>query len=153
MKSELATALRLTEQGPGPEGWPAGALRFNEQIDRGWLDQLLAEQCWENPRNGKREWKKITARNEAWDLAVYARALARQATERLTPEAWDALEAERSGVPEAAQPDLAMLWAPDLKAQAEAAVQVRIAEKAAPSPPARRAGSGGWIEPRTDWFG
>jgi phage terminase large subunit GpA-like protein len=152
MKSELATALRLTEQGPGPEGWPPGALRFNEMVDRTWLDQLLAEQCVENPRNGKREWKKVNARNEAWDLAVYARALARQATERLTPEAWDALEAERSGMPEAAQADLAELWAPDLKAQAEAAAKAKVAEAerlaAAPMAPAPR----GYIEERGDFM-
>lgn len=152
MKSELATALRLTEQGPGPEGWPPGALRFNEMVDRTWLDQLLAEQCVENPRNGKREWKKVNARNEAWDLAVYARALARQATERLTPEAWDALEAERSGMPEAAQADLAALWAPDLKAHAEAAAKAKVAEAerlaAAPMAPAPR----GYIEDRGDFM-
>jgi phage terminase large subunit GpA-like protein len=154
MKSELATALRLTEQGPGPEGWPPGALRFNEQVDRAWLDQLLAEQCAENPRTGRREWKKITSRNEAWDLAVYARALARQATERLTPEDWDRIEAERSGAPESAQPDLAALWAPDLKAEAEAAAKRKAEDVVlvAPPPPptapaqhwlaARRAGSG-----------
>lgn len=152
MKSELATALRLTEQGPGPEGWPPGALRFNEMVDRTWLDQLLSEQCVENPRNGKREWKKVNARNEAWDLAVYARALARQATERLTPEAWDALEAERSGMPDAAQADLAALWAPDLKAQAEAAAKAKVDEaeraQAAPPPPRRPAGwaEGGWFD-------
>lgn len=128
MKSELAGALRLTERGPGPEGWPPGALRFNEAVDRAWLDQMLAEQCVENPRTGARIWKKVASRNEAWDLAVYARALARHATERLTPEEWDALEARRSGAPEAAQADLAALWAPDLKAQAEAAARAKVAE-------------------------
>lgn len=152
MKSELAGALRLTEQGPGPEGWPPGALRFNEAVDRSWMDQLLSEQCVENPRDGKREWKKVNARNEAWDLAVYARALARQATERLTPEAWDALEAERSGAPDAAQADLAALWAPDLKAQAEAAAKAKVQESerlaaAPPRPPAR-----GYIDDRGEFM-
>lgn len=128
MKSELAGALRLTEQGPGPEGWPVGALRFNEAIDRDWLDQLLAERCVENPRNGKREWQKVSPRNEAWDLAVYTRALARHATESLTPEQWDALEAERSGPAEEAQTDLADLWAPDLRAEAEAAARRKVEE-------------------------
>lgn len=152
MKSELTGALRLTEQGPGPEGWPHGALRFNEMVDRTWLDQLLAEQCVEDPRTGKREWKKVNARNEAWDLAVYARALARQATERLTPEAWDALEAERSGMPDAAQADLAALWAPDLKAQAEAAAKAKAERPPMPPPPRQRPAAAPWIEPRTDWI-
>jgi phage terminase large subunit GpA-like protein len=128
MKSELAAALRLTEQGPGPEGWPPGALRFNEQVDRPWLDQLLAEQCVENPRTGQRSWKKIAARNEAWDLAVYTRALARQATEGLTAERWAALESERLGPPASAQADLAELWAPSLRAQAEEAARRKAAE-------------------------
>lgn len=149
MKSELASALRLTEQGPGPEGWPRGALRFNEQADRPWLDELLAEQCVENPRTGARSWKKIAARNEAWDLAVYARAQARHATLGWTEAKWAALEAEVLGPPEAAQADLAQLWAPDLKAQAEAAAREKATEAlAAPAPPpSERATRGG------DYFG
>lgn len=122
MKSELSAALRLTEAGPGPEGWPAGALRFNEIADRPWLDELLAETCIADPRTGARSWKKLRARNEAWDLAVYTRALARHATARLTEADWAALAATRQGPPADAQPDLAQLWAPDLKAQAEAAI-------------------------------
>lgn len=118
MKSELATALRLTEQGPGPEGWPPGALRFNEMADRNWLDQLLAEQCRENPRTGERYWVKVAPRNEAWDLAVYTRALARQASERLTPEDWDRLAARAMGEAEPDQGDMAALWAPGLGREA-----------------------------------
>lgn len=122
LKSELASALRLTEQGPGPDGWPAGALRFNELVDRGWLEELLSEHCVVDPRTGTRTWKKVNARNEAWDLAVYTRALARHATMGFTDQHWANLAATRQGPPDAAQPDLAALWAPDLKAQAEAAV-------------------------------
>lgn len=131
LKSELASALRLTEQGPGPDGWPAGALRFNEQADRAWLEELLSEHCVTDPRTGARSWKKANARNEAWDLAVYTRALARHATLGFTDQHWANLAATRQGPPEAAQPDLAQLWAPDLKAQAEAAV----AKAAEPKPP------------------
>jgi phage terminase large subunit GpA-like protein len=122
IKSELASALRLTEQGPGPDGWPPGALRFNEIVDRPWLEELLSETCVADPRTGARSWKKVNARNEAWDLAVYTRALARQATLRFTDADWSNLAASRQGAPAEAQPDLAQLWAPDLKAQAEAAV-------------------------------
>ena len=145
MKSELAAALRITEHGPGAEGWPPGALRFNEQVDRAWLDQLLAEQCVENPRDGTRRWAKVAPRNEAWDLAVYARALARQATQGFGAAQWDALEAERLGVAEAAQADLAGLWAPDLRRQAEEAAQRKAAEAgAATAPPAAVTPARGW---------
>lgn len=130
MKSELASALRLTEAGPGPEGWPRGALRFNEQADRSWIDELLAEQCVENPRTGARSWKKIGPRNEAWDLAVYTRAQARHATLGWTDAHWSALEADRLGPPESAQADLAQLWAPDLKAMAEEAVRRKATDEA-----------------------
>jgi phage terminase large subunit GpA-like protein len=151
IKAELASALRLTEQGPGPEGWPRGAMRFAEQADRAWIDELLAEQCVVNPRTGVRSWKKIAARNEAWDLAVYTRAQARHATLGWGEAQWQALEAETLGPPEAAQADLATLWAPDLKALAQEAVKrkaeesVRVA-KPAPAPPA------GFFERRQDWF-
>lgn len=148
MKSELAGALRLTEQGPGPEGWPPGALRFNEQIDRGWLDQLLSEQCVENPKTAQRSWKKVSPRNEAWDLAVYTRALARQATEQFTDQQWANLAAARTGEPEAVQADLAILWAPGLK---EAAIAAQAAPPPAPPPPPPRARDQ-WIEARTDWI-
>lgn len=132
LKSELASALRLTEQGPGPDGWPAGALRFNEMADRGWLEELLSEHCVADPKTGARSWKKVNARNEAWDLAVYTRALARFATMGFTDQHWANLAATRQGPPAEAQPDLARLWAPDLKAQAEGAV---MAPPPGPIPP------------------
>ena len=131
IKSELAGALKLTEQGPGPEGWPPGALRFSEIVDLAWLNQLLAERFVEDPKTGKRKWDKITSRNEAWDLAVYTRALARHYTSGWTPELWEGLMAERLGPVATAQPDLSTLWAPDLRAQAEAAADARQAEIAA----------------------
>lgn len=118
MKSELSGALRLTEQGPGPDGWPVGALRFNEIADRPWMDQLLAERLFANPKTGELKWDKVAARNEAWDLAVYARAQARHLTAAFTEETWAKLAAKRQGPAEAVQPDLAALWAPDLKAKA-----------------------------------
>jgi len=125
MKSEIAAALRLTEQGPGPEGWPHGALRFNEIADRGWIEELLAERFVANPKTGELSWVRVAARNEAWDLAVYCRAQARHTTAEFTERHWDNLSASRQGPPEAAQPDLAALWAPDLKQKAEAAAAAR----------------------------
>jgi phage terminase large subunit GpA-like protein len=151
LKSELASALRLTEQGPGPEGWPNGALRFNEIVDRTWLQELLSEHCIADPRTGVRSWKKVNTRNEAWDLAVYTRALARQATIGFTDTHWQALAASRQGPPEDVQTDLATFWAPDLKAQAEAAIArpppAPIPPPAATMPPP----PGIVLQPRSYW--
>ncbi len=127
-KSELATALRLTEVGPGPEGWPVGALRFNEQVDQAWIEQLLAERFVQDPKTGVRSWKRLAARNEAWDLAVYCRAQARAMAIGVTEAEWDALIAETQGPPEKAQSDLLDMITPTLKAQAEAAAAAKIAE-------------------------
>lgn len=151
LKSELASALRLTEQGPGPDGWPHGALRFNEIADRGWLDELLSEHCVTDPKTGARVWKKVNARNEAWDLAVYTRALARHATMGFTDQHWANLAAARQGPPETAQPDLAQLWAPDLKSQAEAAVQAAPAEPK-PQATAPKPQPAAFIPKRSGWL-
>ncbi|MBU8543986.1 MULTISPECIES: phage terminase large subunit family protein [Roseomonadaceae] len=122
LKSELASAIRLTERGPGPEGWSPGALRWNGQmVDRAWIEELLAERFMEDPKTGKRVWARLAARNEAWDLAVYTRAQARAMSMSLTAEDWDALIAETQGAPEAAQGDLLAMVTPSLKAEAEAA--------------------------------
>jgi phage terminase large subunit GpA-like protein len=128
MKSELASALRLTEKGPGPDGWPLGALRFNEDVDKAWIEELLAERFVVDPKTGKREWKRLAARNEAWDLAVYCRAQARAMTLGMTPEQWSALVAETQGPLDEAQGDLLSMITPSLKAQAEAAAAAKIAE-------------------------
>ena len=151
MKSELAGALRLTEQGPGPEGWPHGALRFNEMADRAWIEELLAERLAVNLKTGARAWVKVQARNEAWDLAVYARAQARHLTAQFTEQHWDRLSAQRQGEPDAAQPDLAALWAPDLKAQAEMVARAGV-EQVAPAPKARASQRPEWFQPRREWF-
>lgn len=148
MKSELSAALRLTEQGPGPDGWPHGALRFNEIADRGWIDELLAERLFANPKTGELKWGKVAARNEAWDLAVYTRAQARHLTAQFSDRHWDNLTAKRQGPPEAAQPDLAALWAPDLKQRAQDAVEK---PPEAPRPP-RGVSRRQWFEPRSDWI-
>lgn len=153
LKSELAAALRLTEQGPGPDGWPAGAVRFNEQVDRTWIDELLSEQCVESPRTGERTWKRIAARNEAWDLAVYARALARGRTVSWSPEKWDSEAAARLGPPAEAQADLAELWTMETRAMAEAVAAGGGREAFSPPPapvPPRRDSE--WIRHSPGWL-
>jgi phage terminase large subunit GpA-like protein len=155
MKSELAAALKLTEQGPGPEGWPHGALRFNEMADRAWIDELLAERMAINPKTGAQAWVRVAARNEAWDLAVYCRAQARHLTAQFTEEHWDGLTARRQGPPAAVQPDLEALWAPDLKAQAETVA--RQAEQARRAPvqilPAPRAPEESFFDGAESYWG
>jgi phage terminase large subunit GpA-like protein len=146
MKSELSAALRLTEQGPGPDGWPKGAIRFNEIADRPWMDQLLAERLAINPKTGARAWVKVQPRNEAWDLAVYARAQARHLTAAMNDAQWEALAARRQGPAEDVQQDMAALWSPDLRAK------VTPAPAPAPAPRARKAERPGWFQPRRDWF-
>lgn len=132
VKTEVAAALRLTEMGPDSTGaWPKGAMRFPQALDLGFFEQLTAEACVDvGIRAGftRREWQKIRSRNEQWDLAVYARALARHETADLTDEDWARLTAERTGPDEGAQPDLAALWAPNLKAQAEDAARQKVIE-------------------------
>jgi phage terminase large subunit GpA-like protein len=140
LKSELATALALTVQGPdGAGAWPKGALRFARGRDFAFYQSLTAEACITVIGSGaaKQIWRK-TGPNEQLDLAVYARALARHAADRLSEQAWAALAAERLGPPESAQPDLEAFWAPDLKAQAEQAARDKAAqaERAPPPPPA-----------------
>lgn len=153
LKTEAAAALRLTEMGPDASGaWPAGAMRFPQALSLDFFEQLAAEACVELPnRQGftRREWRKIRARNEQWDIAVYARALGRHETASFAEADWDRLQAERSGPAEIAQADLAALWAPDLKRRAQEAVQAKAAEavKLTASP-----NGGEWIEVREDWL-
>jgi phage terminase large subunit GpA-like protein len=119
-------------------------------LDLGFFEQITAEACVEiGNRAGftKREWRKVRPRNEQWDIAVYARALARHETANLTDAHWEKLIAERVGRPEDAQADMAALWQPDLKT---------LAAVAAPPPPqvkpAAPPRSGGWFERRSDWI-
>jgi phage terminase large subunit GpA-like protein len=118
IKSDLASALRLTEAGAGADGvWPKGAARFAQDCDLEFFEQMTAEACIEIVvRSGfsKREWTRIRKRNEQWDMAVYARALARHETASFVDATWDQLAAERLGPAERLQADMAALWAPGL---------------------------------------
>jgi phage terminase large subunit GpA-like protein len=152
LKAELATALKLTEQGPANGAWPPGAMRFHEEADIAFFQSLTAEACVSRIRNGRvtTEWRKLGA-NEQWDLATYTRALARQATDRLTDADWAALEAERLGEPEKAQQDMAALWAPGLREQAQEAAKRKAEEAARVAAPKPQRDSG-WFQGRQDWF-
>ena len=162
LKSELATALALTVQGPDTNSgaWPRGAMRFPRGLDIAFFASLTAEACVTEIRGGTQRpvWKKLGP-NEQFDLAVYARALARFDADRLTDADWAALAAERLTPPEAAQGDLLAVLGPDLKAEAEAAAR-RKAEEASDAASraalaqaaAARGGQAGWFDRRRDWF-
>lgn len=132
LKTEVAAALRLTEMGPDEAGaWPKGAMRFPQSLDLGFFEQITAEACIDvGNRAGftRREWHKVRSRNEQWDIAVYARALARHETAGFTDADWARLTANRTGSDDGAQSDLEALWAPTLKAQAEEAARQKVTE-------------------------
>jgi phage terminase large subunit GpA-like protein len=132
LKSELYGKLRMTIQGPDDAGqWPRECMWFGQDCDRPFFEQLTAEFLTDVERRSgyvEKAWVKIKGRrNEQHDLAVYALALARHASEPLTDAQWAVLEHERLGPPAEAQLDLAAIWAPGLAA-AEAPATVAAAE-------------------------
>jgi phage terminase large subunit GpA-like protein len=162
LKSELATALALTVQGPDTNSgaWPRGAMRFPRGLDIAFFQSLTAEALVMEIRGGQQRpvWRKLGA-NEQWDLAVYTRALARFDADRLTEADWSALAAERLAPPEDAQGDLLQVLGPDLKAEAEAAARRKVEEAAdaanraaVAQAAAARGGQAGWFDRRRDWF-
>lgn len=62
VKSRLMARLRKTQPGPGYYHFPKA---YTEEF----FKQLTAEEC--RIVDGKKTWKKIRTRNEAWDLNVY----------------------------------------------------------------------------------
>lgn len=101
LKAELTSAMMLTQQGPDQHGvWPRGAMRFPTSLDLGFFEQLTAEVLHQREtRTGYRvqEWMKVRPRNEQFDLAVYARALARHDTAGWTDALWQRLVERRTG--------------------------------------------------------
>jgi phage terminase large subunit GpA-like protein len=148
IKSELASALRLTEMGPDADGvWPQGAARFAQECDLSFFEQMTAEACLEvEVRNGfkRREWTRIRRANEQWDMAVYSRALARHETASFVESTWDDLAAERLGSADGLQGDLASLWAPSLLESLPPRQEEEPAAPAASEAPAE-------VEDPSDW--
>jgi phage terminase large subunit GpA-like protein len=146
LKTEVASALKLSEQGPDPAGVrPKGAMRFPDRLSLDFFEQITAEALRERPlRAGYviREWVKVKQRNEQFDLAVYCRALYRHVTVGFDDAAWARVEAERWGTEDALQSDL---FAPSLMAARTPAPP--------PPPPAPVAEERpAFIRPRNDWF-
>lgn len=153
IKSEIYSALRLTLNGVDTDGqWPKGAMRFHDRCDKTFFQQLTAEHISVEPRSGQRKWEKHFERNEQHDLAVYARALARHLTDRLSEADWANLALQRLGA-DAAQADLAAYWSPGLANGVRAvAAPEPVAPPVAAAPAAPPADS--WVGERgKDWFG
>lgn len=135
LKSDLYAAIRKTVAGPSPEtgAFTPGAMILPGDIDLAYVEQLTAEHLVEKEmRSGviQRVWQKLTGRpNEALDIACYARAMAYHLKlDRLTPEGWANLRAERRQPPVQAS-----LF--------DAAAPVRDAGQSEAAPPAPQAGT------------
>ena len=103
LKSDHYHAIRAAIAGPDDTGrWAAGAMMLPGDIDLAYAEQLTAEHLVEKElKSGviARVWQKLQGRpNEALDIACYARAMAAHLKlDRLTPEGWARLRAERLG--------------------------------------------------------
>ncbi|MFK4047649.1 phage terminase large subunit family protein [Roseomonas mucosa] len=125
LKIDIADSLRLTEQGPDENGvWPRGAMRFGMETTRDDLAELTSEVLEDvTNRQGQiiaRKWAK-RRKNELFDLAVYARALAYHDTAGMTAAKWAHLAASVRK-PVERQPDLSALWTPPLAGEPAAPV-------------------------------
>jgi len=104
LKSVIMQGLRSLIDGPDQNGrWPAGTIHLPRGIvDEAYVKQLCSESLVEvRKRDGRiaREWQVVSGRrNEALDIAVYARALAwRCGIDRMTDTQWRDLAAQRGG--------------------------------------------------------
>jgi phage terminase large subunit GpA-like protein len=86
--------------------WAPGSMILPGDVDLAYAEQLTSEHLKEvESKSGQmvRRWEKLTGRpNEALDIACYARAMAYHLRlDRLKPDQWAALRAERFGAIEA----------------------------------------------------
>ena len=106
-----AAAKKDASEDVGP--WAAGAMILPGDVDLAYAEQLTSEHLAQvETKSGQmvRRWEKLSNRpNEALDIACYARAMAYHLRlDRLKPEQWAELRAERFGnvVPDDPQGDL-----------------------------------------------
>lgn len=110
-----------------------GAALYGEACDLAYMEQLTAEHLvTRKGRHGMAEqsWEVMSGRrNEAHDIAVYARALAHQLADGMRAEDWLRLASLRGAKPEDVQRDLASLWSapPEAAAPANACAPVPVA--------------------------
>lgn len=163
LKAEIYAGLRSFIAGPDADGrWPAGTLLYNETCDLAYFEQLTAERLADRKhRSGavSKEWViGAQRRNEALDIAVGARALAHHLADGLSAQDWLNLAAARLSAPEAAQLDLARLWAPGLTPAAARSAETTeppglASAREQPRTPFA-ANAGDWLAGRgRDWFG
>lgn len=95
LKLELYGQLQLEPPRNAEEEYPEGYIYLPDGVSDEWVKQLVAEQLVTvKLRNGRvrREWKQTRDRNEALDMAVYARAVAiTLGVDRLTDREWKKL--------------------------------------------------------------
>ena len=156
MKSELYAACRNLISGPDPEShWPIGTIFFGENVDREWLKQLTCEYLKDTPtRDGhtvKGWFKPQGVQNEAHDLAVYNAALAHHLADRLSPDEWAALAAEKKAPLERIQGDLEKFWGATLVAQVPP--DAPSTAVTAPASAEDGASRGDWLDTGGDWLG
>jgi phage terminase large subunit GpA-like protein len=152
LKSDLYASIRKTVAGPSMETgqFAPGAMILPGDLDLAYVEQLTAEHLVEKEMKSgviQRVWQKLTGRpNEALDIACYARAMAYHLKlDRLTPEGWAALRADRKQKP--VQPSLFDVAAPvpDTAAAPVVAEDVPAVTKPDPAPPAPRDAGRGWL--------
>ncbi len=94
LKLELYGQLQLPKPTDEGEAYPEGYVYLpeDERVNAEWIKQLVSEQLvMIKQRNGRmrREWQQLRDRNEALDMAVYARAIAISlGVDRWTPAQW-----------------------------------------------------------------
>lgn len=162
IKADFYAALRNTIEGPKEGIFPAGYVHLPDAVDEAYLKQLTAESLVKRQVGWRevQEWvKPHGVANEALDIRVYATAAAvHVGIERLTPEDWLKLAAERGSEPEKAQRELA-LWTSSLAPAAPESSEHRSLEPQPAPPPAASATGrdwlgerGGWIEGERPWL-
>lgn len=155
LKSDLYSSVRKTIAGPSPEGiWPPGSMILPGDVDQAYIEQLTAEHMVQvELRSGVmvRRWVKLSGRpNEALDIACYARAMAYHLkVDRMRPDQWADLRAERAALPERHQPDL--FEAGQVNRPDGAAVPP-VSPKTSEQQAERPAVPGAWIKPIKDWL-
>lgn len=149
LKSDHYSAIRKTIAGQDEAGaWAPGSMILPGDVPRDYVDQLTAEHLEKVERRSgvvALTWQKLAGRpNEALDIACYARAMAYHVgLDRLTPDEWAAIRAERGAPPadgQTPQPDLF-------------AVQVAAPSPAPAKPPATASATPRPIAAGEDWMG
>ena len=165
LKAEFYANLRKTIAGPNEDGlFPIGYVHLPTEIDELYLQQLTAEYLVTHDRKGfqVQEWTKSKdARNEALDCRIYAGAAAvHLGLDRMAPEDWLRLAANRGAPVDVPQGDFASMWAPAVAPERPADAPVALVMPAPEKPASENrgeeqssaSGGGDWISGGSDWL-